>query len=242
MAHKLFIPPYLQDLGYGNFAELIALGRVAVAETSTSVEIESRWASWRGILEYMACVEFARNSLRDLPVGRAIETIHARSARYHSASLIFFAQATLDNIAVWLSRTYALGIKGSNCALHKSKFLKAVRALDNDLAEVLASHSSFLGELERFRRRWIHQLSGGARVFSDRTPMDSEAQPTIMIAMDPEIDLDRHGSEYVQQVERCRQANGGKWFYGVVEFADKFADGTLDCLRGSLARILVRET
>jgi hypothetical protein len=132
-------------------------------------------------LEYLSCVEFARHALKALPQGIEIGSVHKPAARYHAASLIFFSQATMDQIAVWLKREVPLVINGRKCQLHKGELMTAlIRKSQTGLVEVLRKNGGFLQEVERFRQTWIHSLAGGASGFMDKPP-DQGGVPMLAV-------------------------------------------------------------
>jgi hypothetical protein len=232
----LDIPSYLRQLGYANFPAVVELGRRAITINPDHIQRNPPWNRWRGIFEYLSCIEFARESLHALPTGRALGSVNIVPARYHSASLIFFARATLDNIAVWIADIFNLQTKGSDCGFHKGKFRAELGQLDSELANVIEEHQEFLAELENYRQEWIHRLSGGAEVFSDKSPMDSDAKIEIAVPINPRID--HESSSYLKMVNKCRQKNSGRRLYPITEFADRMANGTRDFLLDVLERIL----
>jgi hypothetical protein len=221
----LFLPPYLQTLGYANLPGIRELADRAVIVTTEAIQHESAWSAWRGILEYVSCVEYARGLLKGLPIGRAIGSVDVVPARYHSASLVFFAQATLDNLAVWSSTRLNLDARGSDCAFHKSKFNQALAARVPNVAASMQLHAPFVVKLESYRQEWIHRLAGGARVFSDKSPSEPDAEIQIMVPINPSIGQYEHDpNAYLRAVARTRTNNGGRWLYPVAEFADELAD------------------
>lgn len=223
---QLFLPPYLQSLGYAALPELRELAGRAVTVTAEAIQHDAVWGPWRGILEYLCCVEHARELLRGLPKGHAIGSADVVPARYHSASLVFFAQATLDNVAVWSSNRLQLAVKGSDCAFHKSKFNLALGEVVPNVAASAQIHEPFIKKLECYRQEWIHRLTGGANIYSDKSPSEPGANVQIMVPINPSIGQHEHEPQaYVKAVARTRTKNGGKWLYPVEEFADEMADG-----------------
>ncbi len=101
---QLLVPPYLQMLGYADLPEIRKLANRALTVTPDGINHDPIWISWRGLLEYVCCVEHAREMIKRLPTGHAIGSVDVIPAQYHSAALVFFAQATLDNLAVWSSQ------------------------------------------------------------------------------------------------------------------------------------------
>ena len=82
----LLLPPYLQSLGYATFPQVRELSDRAMTVTAEGIHLDIVWSPWRGIFEYVCCVEYAREMLKGLPTGPAIGSINVVPARYHSAS------------------------------------------------------------------------------------------------------------------------------------------------------------
>jgi hypothetical protein len=235
----LLLPPYLQSLGYATFPQVRELSDRAMTVTADAIQHDIVWSPWRGIFEYVCCVEYAREMLKALPTGPAIGSVNVVPARYHSASLVFFAQATLDNVAVWASRRLNLDVKGSDCALHKSKFNQALAARTLTVAASVQHHAAFIAKLKSYRQEWIHRLSGGALVFSDKSSSEPGAKIEIMVPINPSVGQFEHDPKaYVRAVERTRTNNGGRWLYPVAEFADELTNGLKGFLLAFLAAAL----
>jgi hypothetical protein len=236
-ALTLLLPPYLRSLGYESESAIQLLRTVNV---DSSARVTPSWISWRGIFEYLSCVEYARAVLLSLPSGGQIGGDVAVPARFAAAALVFFAQATLDNIAGWLTNELSLAIKGSHRQLHKNNFKSALSSAHGgkQIVEVIGRHSNFLKDLERFRQAWIHSLAGGANLYADRPP-DQGGIAEIAVPMDPAIDSFAPNQGYLRRIEACRERNSGRWLYPIAEFANRFGDGTkmvcLDLLACSIA-------
>ncbi len=218
MSHTLFLPPYLTQLGYGSIPSIITLADRAIFEGDEQISVCKTWKPWRGIFEYICCVEYARYELHHLPEGRAIGTNDVVPARYNSASLVFFAQATLDNIAVWLSNQFDIPVKGSHCAFHKNKFRKALTELDLKYEAILNKNLPYISKLEAFRQEWIHRLSGGAAILSNVSPADPNPKKEICVPIEPSINMHGTGGKsFLRKVENCRKRNCGRWLYPIKE-------------------------
>lgn len=199
------------------------------------------WHDWRGIFEYLECVEFARNQLAHL-ASQVPSSDVGFQARYHSVNLVFFAQAMLDNMAMWLCDKLPIaGLAMGNRAFHKGyaakpAFRPELTAALPGFEAVFVQYEQFVVDLEKYRRAWIHRLAGGASMFSDLVPSDPAAKITIEVPLNPEIALraGRDGQEYLELVDATRAANGGRWLQPIDEFGDRFADAarqfTLDSL------------
>lgn len=239
MSHKLFLPPHLSQLGYGSIDVFVELGDRAITEDSQTVIDSKTWKPWRGILEYLSCVEFARHELHQLPHGRSIGSKDVVPARYNSASLVFFAQATLDNVALWLTNQLSLNVRGGDCAFHKRRFQEALIAYDQGFSAFIANNINYICELEKFRQEWIHRLSGGAKVYSNTNPSDPEAKIEICVPIEPSINVFSNNEKlYLKKVENCRKRNSGRWLYTIDEFADLMADGCKSMICELLAILL----
>jgi hypothetical protein len=165
------------------------------------------------------------------------------AGRYDAASLVFFGQATLDNVAAWLCRRAGLRISGRDCQLHKKRFKRALsKANIRETERMIAAierHGAFLPELERYRQIWIHSLAGGADIYADKSPAEGGVG-FFAVPLDPSIGFAQlDNSEYVRRVQACRDTNSGEWLEPLEHFADRFADGVkaicLDLLSASLA-------
>jgi hypothetical protein len=221
----LLLPPYLHSSSYATASQLRDVAERAYTLKDEAIYSDPVWSWWRGVLEYVACVEFAREAVKALPTGREIGSHEAFVAQYHCASLVFFAQATLDNMAVWLSQVLNLEVSGSNCAFHKAPLKKALGERSTPLAAALLPHEQFIEDLERYRQAWIHRLSGGARVYSDAPPSESNAEIQIMVPINPSVDdFGLDPKSRLRRIARARTNNKGKWLRPVGEFADSMTD------------------
>jgi hypothetical protein len=239
--YQLFLPPYLQHLGYGNIPCVVELSERAVVETPTHIDENPTWSPWRGIFEYIACVEYAREVLISLPEGRAIGGQHVVPARYNSAALVFFAQASLDNIAVWMSKLFKLKTKGSNLAFHVRAFKEELQTIDPSIVHVITNHRKFINALKDYRKEWIHRLTGGANMFSDKIPSDPTCHTEIAVPIDPKINMfDGDRKLYVKMVAKCKTDNNGRWLYTIKEFANIMANGTKEFSIDMLSQLLVK--
>ena len=218
----------MQQLGYGSYSQVKELAGIAVREDDNQIQDVKPWAMWRDLFEYMCCVEYSRESLLNLPTGRYLGSVNAVPARYHSASLIFFCQATLDNLSVWLNSYYSFGLKGNNIAFHKNNIRPRLKEKNQEYDSAIGSNKNFISQLEKYRRIWIHQLTGGAEIYSDKSPSEHDAQITVMVPIDPEIPAHRRGDgkKYIKRINKVRTNNNGEWLYPIDKFANRFADGT----------------
>jgi hypothetical protein len=187
----------------------------------------------------MACVEFGRGELHSLPTGAALGSQHVVPAQYHSAALVFAAQALLDNIAEWLRERLTLAITHPQTAFHKPGFRAAIAAADGALGAIIDNHGPFIDRLERFRHAWIHRISGGARLYSDSDWPQNPSSLRIAVPIDPKIGTAR-GQEELEAIDACKLANAGRWLYDIGEFADRFADGTKGLVLAVLSHELAR--
>src|SRR5688500_10157391 len=105
-AEQLFVPSFLRQLGYLEDPGLIRLAAHLVREDGSQVVMHPDYRRWSGILDYLCCVEYARIAIHQLPTGRTLGSVDVVPARFYSTSLVFFAQACLDNLAVFLNERF----------------------------------------------------------------------------------------------------------------------------------------
>lgn len=213
-AHILFIPPYLEQLGYGSIPCVIELSQKAVNEKETQIEFNPFWSDWRGILEYMCCIEFAYNSISQLPKDRQIGSIDVVPARYHSASMVFYSEAILDNISYWLKNEFNLRTIRQKCSFHRVEFQVELTSKNEKFKLIFDEHNNYLTLLNNYRNEWLHRLAGGAFLASDKSPSESNVHMQIVVPIDPETNIFNSDSkDYIRRIEECKVNNNGKWVY-----------------------------
>lgn len=223
----MLLPPYLRSLGYDALPAMRKLDDISFVEADDHLDPVHPWYDLRDVLEYLSCVEFARQQLLGLPAGRAIGSVDVVPARYNSASLVFFAQATLDNVAVWLNRAYDLGLRGIEVSFYKNRIARLLGQKDQGFQLVLSRDSSFISHLNSYRMEWLHRLGGGANVYCDKNPMGADAQFSIQVPIDPTLlSLQKDSKRYLERIREVEKENGGKWLLPVGVFANQIADGT----------------
>ena len=237
---------FLHSLGYANEPVLQVVAARTIQESAQEINFKEDGFAWRDIFDYIACVEFARYSIRQLVGSKPIDGRHALPAQYNSAALVFFAQAALDNIALWTSKKGVASVSGSDCAFHKRKFQVQLIASFKEFDDFFNKHEAFIVKLEKFRQEWIHRMAGGARLFSEKVPSDPTADISIMIPISPEIPkLIPNQKRYIRAVERTRTNSNGEWLQPVEEFSDSPADGlrlfSLDFLSLAVALNIMKE-
>lgn len=225
------LPPYLAGLGYYEIPEIAECDRRGFALVNDQMISDGVWSKWRAILEYAGCAEFAREAIRSLPTGLALGSVDLPPARYHSASLVFFAQATLDNIALWTAEQFALAVTGSDIAFHKPRFIRAAIGVAPSLAPFFSRQNDFVQRLVMYRQEWIHRMAGGAEAYSEEPPPHEST--ALKIPMDPIVH--HENPDFVALVAKLQAANGGRWLYEINEFADLMADGLKDFIVSFLA-------
>lgn len=238
-AVELLVPPYLRSLGYAELPEFAELAKRAVIVGTDQITYVSAWAGWRGILDYVCCVELARSEIALLPKGQQIGSRDVVPARYHSAALVFFAQATLDNLAVWASNRLQLPVRGSDCSFHKQKLSMALVAAVPGLGAPLQAGSAYVARLESYRQEWIHRLSGGAEIYTDKPPSEPDATVQIVVPINPSIGHRGMDSRsLLRAIARTQTNNGGAWLLPIDRFADEMTDGLRSFLVDFLAAAL----
>jgi len=225
------------NIRYNQRPEVSAVAQLALRRTGPDrVQIQQPWIHWRGLFEYLACVEMARENLRALPRNADLEITHGTAAKYHSVALVFMAQALMDNLAVWLTSFLGLPIKGGDRQLFSVQFRRQLNKKAPEASEMLKRHDAYLREVNKYRQIWIHTLSGGAVLWSDTSPFtDPAARKQVAVPIDPSINV--LSESYRNRVKKCAERHG-RYLYPICEFADRMADGAnatvLDVLRFSL--------
>lgn len=227
---KFVLHPNLRDLDYNDNDAIIALNRqyAKIDPIEPILHISLKWKDWKGILDYLACVEEARQLLKSFPSDKeSLYTMNQIEIKYHSTAMIFFCQATLDILAVWLKEAFNLdNVKNSNVAFHKEKFKEQLTLTANEFTPIFDTKGDFILTLSEFRNEWIHRFSGGAMLTTDDNINDPNAIITIQSPITPryfEADNDR---EKVEKMNAFCIEKYGKTLYRIEEYADIFADNT----------------
>jgi hypothetical protein len=222
-------------LGYGEIPAIRELSTRESTLRGDTLVVNSEWKAWRGILDYLACVEHARAELHRLPKGLALGSKDVVPAQYHAASMVFFAQAALDNLAEWLRERMNSSLAHRDCVFHRERFREALAAYDPQLGALVVTRLPYIESLERYRHTWIHRISGGAQMYCDRNPGAPGAVPELCVPIDPRVFLG-DAAAYASRVNAVCQANDGVWLYPVGTFADQTANGCRDFLISVLER------
>lgn len=237
----MILPSYLRQLGYEQSPTFSRLDTISYVDKGDHLEPVVPWYQLEDVLDYLCCVELARHRLLSLPKGSALGSKDIVPARHDSASLVFFSQATLDNIAVWLNRTYTLGLRGTQVSFYKSRIAHLLADQDLEYVALLTARSVFIQRLNSYRMQWLHRLAGGARLFSDKVPSDPDANVSIQVPIDPAIlSLRTDSRHYLERIEEVRGENHGEWLMPVDVFANYIADGTVGLVTGLIEIALAR--
>jgi hypothetical protein len=216
------VPTNLQDLGYLKMPRFQELARRAFERLDfSSVRFREPWIHWSGLGEYLGCVHMARENLKALPTGSDITYVHKIPAKYHSVSLVFFAQALLDNMAVWLTLFLGLPIKGGERQLLSTRFAKELRKMAPAAQQIVEQHRDFIEELDSYRQVWIHTFPGGAVLWGEEGAMP-DASSAIGVPVDPA--LNPFGKSYQKRLQKCVDSHGRN-LYSVSQFADRITEG-----------------
>lgn len=227
----MLLPSDLRAIGYGELPVIMKLNELSYVHEEDHIQQVYPWAGVRDILEYMTCVEFAKARLLELPTGRALGSVNITPARHDSASLVFFAQATLDNLAVWLNGVFELNLKGNNVSFYKKQIKSKLIEHNSDFTQVLDSYADFIQNLNSYRMEWLHRVAGGAQIYSDESPSEQEANISIQVPIDPEIpSLASEPKKYLKRIQKVQQKNGGRWLMPIDEFAVYIQSKTKDLL------------
>ena len=233
-------PPKLRELGYSKYPELQALNAVYCTKMdheNRNLTVNKFWADWRGILEYLECVEEAKTLLLSIPSDNSIFGLQPPFIKYNSVALIFFAQATLDLLAVWLTGSYDLSnVKNSNLAFHKEKFKIDLVSKDSNFKVLFDNYELFIEYLSDYRNNWIHRMSGGAVITVDRDPNDIEAIFSVSSPASPTyfVDMPRRDALKIQELNQLSVEKYGKTLHAIDDFASEFANNIREIVLLSL--------
>lgn len=215
--------------GFEKIPVIQKINSMSFGEREDAIYNIEPWASLRDIFEYVACVEFAKERLLNLPKGKALGSINITPARYDSASLVFFAQASLDNLAVWLNSVFDLGLNGANISFYKHKIKPALETKHPKFSSILQKHSPFIENLNAYRMEWLHRIAGGAEIYSDKAPSDPDANISIQVPIDPTIpSLSSEPTLYLERIQKVQHENGGRWLMPIEEFTEYIRNQTLE--------------
>mgnify|MGYP006190815135 CR=1 FL=1 len=227
----MIIPSYLRQLGYMDYPLLSLLDTLSYRESPERIDHVWPWSGLRDVFEFISCMEEAVSRIDSLPTGSDLNTSCLVPARYDSAALVFFAQATLDNIAVWLNSAFKLGLNNTSIAFYskEKKMRKKLGEISNEFEDILIKSDDFITELNEYRMHWLHKIAGGAKLYADDSPGAPGTICRIMIPLSPAID--RQDSDHLQRIkiiEETRSRNNGEWLIPVAEFAHDKKEKTIE--------------
>jgi len=223
----VLLPPDLQALHYGEIPVLAKLNEISYLHKDDHIQPIYPWAGVRDILEYLTCVEYAKTRLLALPTGRALGSINVTPARHDSASLVFFSQAALDNLAVWLNGVFELGLKGNNVSFYKNQIKPLLNEKHQGFCLLLDEYEEFIQRLNSYRMEWLHRVAGGAQIYSDKSPSEPDANISIQVPIDPEIpSLVSEPKKYLKRIQKVQAKNSGQWLMPINEFAEYIQGNT----------------
>ena len=227
----MLLPPDLQALGYYKIPVIAKLNELSYLHKDDHIQPIYPWAEIRNIFEYVACVEYSKSRLLSLPTGRDLGSVNVTPARYDSASLVFFSQATLDNLAVWLNGVFELGLRRNNISFYKNQIKLLLNKKHKDFGLLLNEYDDFIQKLNSYRMEWLHRMAGGARIYSDKAPSEPDANISIQIPIDPEIpSLANDPKKYRKRIQRVQAKNKGRWLMPIDEFAKYIHGNTKELL------------
>ncbi|MDT3762956.1 hypothetical protein [Priestia filamentosa] len=228
---RLMLPPYLQELGYCNVKSIQLFSEKCFEKGPGNWH--PYFVEWRGIFDYLACVEYAYQSINQLPKGVKIledYNLNQVQAKYHSASLVFFLKATLDNIAVWLKKQYSLTVNGANISLSKELFQNRIVLANPSYQQFFDKYKEFLGMLDKYRMEWIHRIIGGAVIGGDKRPGDpslTDDNIGIIVPMGASLNFSSSDIEGLhKKIEEVKERNDGEYLYKVEDFICLFVNET----------------
>lgn len=227
----MLLPPDLRTLGYNEIPIFTKLNNLSYVQTEDHIQPVYPWAGIRDILEYVTCIEYSKSRLLTLPTGRALGSVNVTPARHDSAALVFFSQATLDNLAVWLKGVFELNLMGNNVSFYKSQIKPLLNQKHAAFGLLLDEYEEFIQKLNSYRMEWLHRVAGGAQIYSDKSPSEPDANISIQVPIDPEIpSLASEPRKYLKRIQKVQAKNGGSWLIPIDEFATYIQGNTKDLL------------
>jgi hypothetical protein len=237
-----FVPVELQRRGFHQNPAFSELAQRAFQSVDTGkIQLVHPWCRWHGLSTYLDCVAYAERSAKTIPNGRDLTLEHVTPGQFYSASIIVFAQALTDNIAVWLCDALSLPVRGGERHFLSSQFQRELKKKEPSSAAVLTAHQLFVKEVNAYRQVWIHTIAGGALPTAAVNPFEQPQTDDkfLGIPIDPAIHPDE--KNYLKRVEACASAHDGQYLYKIGDFATRIFNGAsefyLDWLRFSLQYI-----
>ncbi|MFK3770774.1 hypothetical protein [Pseudomonas putida] len=220
----MILPVLLRKIGYMEIPVFRLLDDISHRLQDDALYSQKPWCELRDLFEYVACVEHARQNILGLPTRSSqLGSEHETSARYDSAASVLFAQAALDNLAVWLNNYYDLGLKNNNISFYKRKMPEFLAKVDRAYIELFDRHEGYVQDLNNYRMAWLHKVSGGAR-FVAEDPSNAE----IKVPMAPiNFSLTSDPLSYLNEIEKIKSENSGEWLMPASEFVDWVKNGML---------------
>jgi hypothetical protein len=199
----LFVPVELQKRGFLSRHIFVELADRALESTPQGVKQIQPWCRWQGLSQYLDCLAFAHRSAKEMPKGNALTLEQVTPGRFYSVGIIFFAQALVDNVAVWLCEAMPLSVSGGERHFLSNLFKRELARKQPAATEELEKHDAFLREINKYRQVWIHTISGGAIPFSDVSPFEQpdRAQKTLAVPLDPVIQPDQEN--WTERAKQC---------------------------------------
>jgi hypothetical protein len=216
---QYLLPPLLLSRYARNPAIVAYVNRAVKQDPKRGTVRNATWHRWEGIFEYLACVEYAWIHLQknDQDEQRVL---------YHGRALIFFAQATLDLVAVWLRDQLGIEAKGGNCAFHRKRFQEDLSSKSEEFRRLVDKHQEFVKELNEYRTEWIHRIPGRPILTL------GEDKPYYSVPIDPSATIFDAATESAK-LKRSLERHG-RHSYDISEFANRFAEGTRKLVLGAL--------
>jgi hypothetical protein len=213
-----FVPVELQRRGFHNRQIMWDPAARAFEPVPGGFKQVQPWCRWQGLSQYLDCVAFADRTAKEMPTGRALTVEHATPGRFYSVGIVFFTQALIDNVAVWLCEAMSLKVAGGDRHFRSAPFKRELRAQQPVAREELAKHGAFVEYINKYRQVWIHTISGGAIPTSDVSPFESpqSARKFLGVPLDPDIQPDR--DNYMERVEQCAGQNNGQYLHKIEDF------------------------
>ncbi|MCQ6274694.1 hypothetical protein JMM81_06875 [Bacillus sp. V3B] len=231
----VILPPQLEGIYLLN-EDLKYLEKLSYGETEDSINNIEPWSNWRNIFEYVSIVEYAKMEISKLPKGRQIGSTDVVPARYHSTSMIFYSQAVLDVVKLWLADYFSLK-KDIPKSFYYQKFQEAIQIKHYPFSYFYEKHGEFIYDLKNYRYEWIHRIAGGANIYADKNSGEVDANISIRVPMEPKLSNVKDNVSRIQELI----AENGSWLYSIDEFSEKISSDLREFIYDCIGIIIERE-
>ena len=126
------------------------------------------WSDWRESLENLGLARYAYLHIREITPETG-GTVLGEFVRFHSASMVMFAQSAIQLAALWLNEGFNLGLIRNNIAFHRKEYQRAAAARIQGFDAFFDRHAVAISRIWDYRVGWFHHaLAGPPRIPIER--------------------------------------------------------------------------